>query len=157
MAQFLVNYSRSHSLIQRSVSLKVSKRVQDKWLISDALWEEISSLIPTSMNFRPQGGGRSRTSDRDAMNGIFFVLKTGCQWRALDATYICSGATAHKRFKEWTEIGVFEGFWKRGLQRYNSAKGINWSWCSLDASNCKAPLAGSKKLQKTRKIGVDKA
>lgn len=139
----------------RSASVKKTMKPKDKWLISDELWSELKLLIPSSINLRSQGGGRSRNSDRDAMNGIFFVLKTGCQWRALDVTCICSGATAHRKFEEWIRLGIFETFWRRGLQKYDSAKGIDWSWCALDASNCKAPLAGSKKLAKTQRIGAD--
>lgn len=33
------------------------------------------------------------------------VLRTGCQWRALDATAICSGSTANDRFQEWQQAG----------------------------------------------------
>jgi transposase len=40
------------------------------------------------------------------MDAIFFVLRTGCQWNALDATGICTSSSAHRRFMEWTEAGV---------------------------------------------------
>ena len=35
------------------------------------------------------------------MDAIFFVLRTGCQWNALNATGICSSSSAHRRFQEW--------------------------------------------------------
>lgn len=92
------------------------------------------------------------------MSGIFFVLKTGVQWKALDATSICSGSTAHKRFEEWVNAGVFHAFWKRGLEHYNTRVGLDWSWLSLDAALHKAPVAGSKKVGKNPtdrgKLGV---
>ena len=116
-----------------------------KWLISDELWEQFKPLIPVTQPPPSWHGGRPQISDRDAMNGIFFVLKTGCQWRALDATGICSGATAHQRFQKWASCGVFENFWKAGLMKYDKTRGIKWRWLSLDAALCKAPLAGSKK------------
>jgi transposase len=50
------------------------------------------------------------------MDGIYFVLRTGCQWKALDATGICSGSTAHKRFQEWLEAGVFLRFWQQPFE-----------------------------------------
>ena len=40
------------------------------------------------------------------------VLRTGCQWNALNATGICSSSAAHRRFQEWQEARVFEEFWK---------------------------------------------
>ena len=42
------------------------------------------------------------------MDAIFFVLRNGCQWNALNATAICSSSSAHRRFQEWTQAGVFE-------------------------------------------------
>ena len=45
------------------------------------------------------------------MDGIFFVLRSGCQWNALNETGICSSSTAHSRFQEWTKAGVFQKLW----------------------------------------------
>jgi transposase len=55
----------------------------------------------------PLGYHNPRVPDRQAMNVILFVLRTGCQWNALNATGICSSSSAHRRFLEWTEAGVF--------------------------------------------------
>ena len=130
----------------------LNRKVINKWLISDALWERMRLLIPVSkINSRcPQG--RPGTSDRDVMNGIFYVMKTGCQWRALDATGICTGTTAHRRFQEWVVNGVFKNFWIMSLREYGLARGIGWRWLALDSSSCKAPISGSKKQAKTRRI-----
>ncbi len=78
------------------------------------------------------------------MDGIFFVLRTGCQWKALDETDICSGSTAHTRFQEWVQSGVFLELWKAGLQEYDEGKGLDWEWLSMDGAMTKAPLAGEK-------------
>ena len=68
--------------------------------ISDKLWEALEPLIPEHVNTHRFGGGRPRVPDRTCANGIFYVLRTGCQWKALDATNICSGSTTHLRFQE---------------------------------------------------------
>ena len=117
-----------------------------KWLISDELWKEIKPLLPKSK--RKRARGHPLSSPRPLMNGIFFVLKTGCQWRALDVTGICSGATAHKRFQQWRKAGVFKKFWKKELKAYDKKVGIDWKWQALDTSLVKAPVAGSKKNRK---------
>lgn len=78
------------------------------------------------------------------MNGILFVLRTGCQWNALNATGICSSSTAHLRFQEWTLVGVFQKLWEKGLTEYDGLKGIDWSWQSMDSVMTKAPLGGEK-------------
>ena len=81
----------------------------------DELWAVLAPLIPQRVNTHPLGGGRPRVPDRTCANGIFYVLRTGCQWKALDATGICSGSTAHLRFQEWVAAGVFRELWRTGL------------------------------------------
>ena len=72
------------------------------------------------------------------------VLRTGCQWKALDATGICSGSTAHLRFQEWVAAGVFLELGRVGLERYDELKGLDWSWLSMDGAMTKSPLGGGK-------------
>ncbi len=112
--------------------------------VSDALWEVLSPLLPRRVNTHPLGGGRPRVADRTCANGIFYVLRTGCQWKALDSTSICSGSTAHLRFQEWVAAGVFLQLWQVGLERYDELKGLDWSWLSMDGALTKAPLGGGK-------------
>ena len=112
--------------------------------VSDALWEALAPLIPKRVNTHPLGGGRPRVPARTCANGIFYVLRTGCQWKALDATGICSGSTAHLRFQEWAAAGVFLELWRTGLERYDELKGLDWSWLSMDGALTKSPLGGGK-------------
>ena len=113
----------------------------------DELWERLEPLIPVHVNTHRFGGGRPRTPDRQCMDGIFFVLRTGCQWKALDETGICSGSTAHTRFQHWVQSGVFLELWKAGLQEYDAGQGLDWEWLSMDGAMTKAPLAGEKSGQ----------
>ncbi len=114
--------------------------------ISDAVWELIEPLIPTrEKKVHPLGCHRPRVPDRQVLNGIFFVLRTGCQWKALDATGICSGSTAHARFQEWPQAGFFERLWEMSLHDYDALKGLDWQWLALDGAMNKAPLGGGKK------------
>lgn len=102
------------------------RRVQE-FLISDALWDLIEPLIPVrEKKVHPLGCHRPRVPDRQISNGIFFVLRTGCQWKALDATGICSGSTAHARFQEWTKAGFFARLWESALCDYDELKGLDW-------------------------------
>lgn len=119
----------------------------DNWKISNKLWEQIEVLLPPPKP-HPLGCHRPRIPDRNAMNGILFVLRTGCQWSALDATGICKHSSAHRRFTEWAEAGVFEQFWKKGLFKYDDLKGIDWRWLSMDGAMTKSPLGGEKNRQK---------
>jgi putative transposase len=125
--------------------MKVEKSVQE-FLISDELWERIQPLIPVrAKKVHPLGCHRPRVPDRQVLNGIFFVLRTGCQWKALDATGICSGSTAHLRFQEWEREGFFVRLWEAALCDYDELKGLDWEWLALDGAMTKAPLGGEKK------------
>lgn len=126
--------------------MRTESATRKKWLISQDVWKEISALLPPWPRHELCFGGRPRVSDYEAMSGIFFVLKTGCQWKALDATSICSSSTAHRRFEEWVKAGVFHSFWKVALERYDRIIGIDWRWLSLDCSFHKSPVAGSEKV-----------
>jgi transposase len=115
----------------------------DGWRIPDELWAEVQPLIPPGKP-HPLGCHNPRVDDRDAMDAILFVLRTGCQWEALNATGICSKSSAHRRFQEWTEAGVFRDLWRRGLLAYEALQGIEWEWQALDGAMTKAPLGGGK-------------
>jgi putative transposase len=112
--------------------------------VSDELWAKIEPLLPKHPNTHRFGGGRPRADDRKCMDAIFFVLRTGCQWNALNATGLCPSSTAHDRFQEWQEAGVFLKLWEMGLQEYDELKGLDWSWQSMDGAMTKAPLGGEK-------------
>src|SRR6516165_10971229 len=123
------------------------QRVVDEWSIPDDLWPAIAELIPRRHNTHPFGGGKPPTPDRVCMEAILFVLRTGCQWKALKATRFCPGSTAHDRFQRWVKEGVFQAIWEAGLMAYDDWKGIDWSWLSMDGCMTKAPLGGEKDRQ----------
>lgn len=139
----------------------IVSRAHRKWLVSDAMWEKIKLLIPSDNFHSTHSKGRPQISNRALMNGIFYVLRTGCQWRALDVTRICSGATAHEHFQHWARMGVFKSFWKSGLKEYDDSRGVLWKWLALDTAFCKAPVAGSKKVGKNPtdrgKLGIKRS
>ena len=67
-----------------------------KELLPDALWARIAPLLPPEPP-KPKGG-RPRVSDRAALTGILFVLKTGIPWEYLPAEMACgSGMTCWRR------------------------------------------------------------
>jgi transposase len=113
---------------------KMRRRVRDDgWRLPDALWAKMEPLLPPRPQ-HPLGCHNPRVPDRAAMEAIFFVLRTGCQWNALRETGICSSSSAHRRFQEWVAAGVFAAFWREGLLAYDTLKGIDWTWLALDGA-----------------------
>jgi transposase len=115
--------------------------MSQSWQMPDALWERIAPLLPPGKP-HPLGCHNPRVDNRRAMEAIFFVARTGCQWNALNGTGICSSSSAHRRFQEWAAAGVFEQLWRLALEEYDGLDGLDWLWQSLDTATTKAPLGG---------------
>lgn len=115
--------------------------VSDPWIVPDALWQEIQKILPKHQ-ISPKGG-RPRADDRSAMDGIYYLMRTGCQWKAIPNVFGAS-STIYDRFREWEKAGVFKALWKNGLLLYDKKRGIDWTWQSVDGCITKAPLGGEK-------------
>jgi len=77
------------------------------------------------------------------MTAIFYVLRTGCQWKALPRS-MGAASTVHDRFQEWGAAGVFARMWEAGLLEYDELKGLDWEWQAMDGAMTKAPLGGKR-------------
>lgn len=115
----------------------------DGWRMPDWLWERVEVLLP-ERPAHPLGCHNPRVADRDAMDAILLVLRTGMQWNALNATGVCHSSSAHRRFQEWERAGVFHEIWRQGLLEYDEVVGIDWAWLAADGAMTKAPLGGAK-------------
>jgi transposase len=109
--------------------------------IPDDLWNEIKNILPAE---KPDNTiGRPIVPYRKVLDGIMFILRTGCQWKMLPKEY-GSGSTCHRRFQEWVESDIFHRIWARLLKIYYNKIGIKWLWQSLDSISIKSPLGGTK-------------
>jgi putative transposase len=129
---------------KRSRQRTPNNRTTTAFRISDELWAVLQPLLPVPVNTHRLGGGRPRVSDRRCADAIFYILRTGCQWQALDQTELCAHSTAHDRFQEWVNAGVFLKLWQAGVERFDELHEIDWDWLSMDGAMTKAPLGGEK-------------
>jgi putative transposase len=110
------------------------------WEIPDDMWNWIQFLFPPE---KPLGTpGRPVVPFRTVLNGILYVLRTGCQWKAAPKTF-ASGSTLHRRFQEWEQAGLLRAILQHMLQRYDRTHGIDWQWQVADTKLLPAPLGGS--------------
>ena len=71
--------------------------------LTDAEWALVEPLIPPAKH-----GGRKRSVDvREVLNGIFYVLSTGCQWPALPKD-LPPKSTVYDYFDLWEWNGTLE-------------------------------------------------
>jgi transposase len=127
-----------------------------KPLLTDELWKVIEPLLPPDDPPRPRGG-RPRISNRAALTGILFVLKTGLQWELLPQEMGCgSGMTCWRRLRDWQQAGVWEKLHKVLLDELQAAGEIDWSRASLDSASIRAKK-GAKQSGRTQRIKANQA
>lgn len=104
-----------------------------KPLLPDALRNRIQPLLPLPPP-RPKGG-RPRLSDRAALTGILFVLRTGIPWEYLPRELGCgSGMTCWRRLRDWTNSGLWL-YILAHLHQELAAKGrIGWHRALVDSA-----------------------
>ena len=115
--------------------------------MTDEFWRRVEALIPLRQRLADQnytrvaGGGRKPKDPRLVFEALVYVLRTGCQWKALPAERFGSASAIHARFLEWEKAGVFENLWRLDLAQYDEMEGIAWRWQIIDGAMMKAPMA----------------
>jgi transposase len=95
------------------------------WEIPDDLWIEIRPLLGIEKPLWTRG--RPVVPYRKVLDGILYVLRTGCQWKHAPREF-GSGSTLHRRFQEWVRRGVFRKAWRLLMKEYECWCGIRWRW-----------------------------
>ena len=71
--------------------------------LSDEEWALIEPLIPPGKS----GGGKRRVNMREVVNGLMYVLSTGCQWRAIPKD-LPPRSTVYDYFDLWSWEGTLD-------------------------------------------------
>jgi putative transposase len=107
------------------------------------LWRLLKKHLPKEA--KKVGPGRPRVHDRNVMNGIWFILWTGCQWKAVDSDWFhVSSSTLHRRFQAWQQMGVFDKLFNIMVRYYARERSVGWKWQSIDSKMVPAPLGGGE-------------
>ena len=101
-----------------------------------------SRIIPPA-KVRRQGGGRGRVCNRAVFTAIVFVLSSGCAWRHLPASFGVTVPTVHRRFQEWTDLGLWVRLRRAAAEGACGTDEIDWIRAVLDAADRRAAKAAS--------------
>ena len=71
--------------------------------LTDAEWALVGPLIPPAK----RGGGKRTVNMREVVNGLMYVLSTGCQWRAIPKDFPAK-STIYGDFDLWTYDGTID-------------------------------------------------
>lgn len=103
----------------------MQRLVDEQWALLAPLLEKVSTKTTSR--------GRPRLPDRDVLDGILWVLKTGAQWNELPAKYP-PYQTCHRRFQEWVRSGVFAELLRTLAQDMEARGGISLEECFIDGT-----------------------
>lgn len=111
--------------------------------LTDRLWERVRSLLPPLP--RHPEGGRPFADDRACFEGIVYVLRNGCRWRALDLLPgVPSGVTCWRRHRDWTKARVWNRVWRIVLDELTAAGKLDPTELALDATFVEAKKGGPR-------------
>ncbi len=108
----------------------------------DELRELFQRVVPEAPT-RPQGGGRRRHGDHEVLAAIVFVATSACTWQQFPSSFGPSGATAHRRFAEWSTARVWAKLHRLVLDDLGSRGELDGSRCAIDPVNMRATKRGS--------------
>jgi transposase len=97
--------------------------------ISIKQWNTIQKHLPS-----PARTGRPRYDDRTTVNGIMFVLVTGCRWSEMPERY-GSKSTTHRRLQNWQQKGIWKNILSDMIKSAHKSGKIQLQKISIDSSS----------------------
>jgi transposase len=111
--------------------------------LTDEEWALVVPLIPPPK----RGGGKRTVNIREVLNGIFYVLWTGCQWKALPKD-LPPKSTVHWYFMLWDWDGTLERLHQLLYVAVREQEGREASPTAaiIDSQSAKAAQKGGRRL-----------
>lgn len=105
------------------------------------LWRIIKRELPKEA--RREGPGRPPIPHRNVVDGLWYIMWTGCQWKAVKREWFeVSSSVLHERFQTWQTEGRWEKIMRRVARYYARERRIAWQWQCIDSKSVPAPLGG---------------
>jgi transposase len=114
--------------------------------LTDEAWERIQPLLPK------QGPGGQWNDHRTTLNGMFWILNSGAQWRDMPERY-GKWQSVYDRYRRWTREGFFDRILQRLHIQLDDDGRIDWSVFEVDGSNVRAHRSAAGASEASKKTG----
>lgn len=128
-----------------------------KPILDEHLWTLIEPMLPPPKPRRFRYPGRKPITNRQALAGIIFVLRTGIPWELLPQEMGCgSGVSCWRRLRDWQAAGVWQKIHELMLGELRRADELDLSIVAVDSGSVRAVGAGEKR-DRTPRIDASRA
>lgn len=128
-----------------------------KPILDDDLWTLIEPMLPPPKPRRFRYPGRKPITNRQALTGIIFVLRTGIPWELLPQEMGCgSGVSCWRRLRDWEAAGLWEAIHGHLLDELRRHDELDVSIVTADSGTVRAVGAGEKR-DRTPRIVASRA
>ena len=101
--------------------------------LTDRAWKRLQPLLPAAAVT-----GRPRSDEREVLNGILYVLQTGCAWEDLPHDIEAHPKTCQRRLLDYQRAGIWQRLWRDVLREAAHHRKLNLTNCYHDASVIKS-------------------
>lgn len=113
------------------------------WEVNDELWGIIQDIL---QELDPPGRtGRPRSDQRQSLNGVIYVMRSGCQWNQLPRQF-GDDSSVHRTMQRWIAKGVLQRIWAVLVENCQELGGVDWEWQSADGAMGKARFGGTRSV-----------
>jgi putative transposase len=120
---------------------QISKPIDTIWECPDDLWDHVISPVIEALD-PPAATGRKRVDLRSALNGVIYVMRTGCQWNHLPKVF-GDDSSVHRTMQRWITRGVLDEIWSVLVGYCEGLDAVAWTWQSADGFMGKARFGGA--------------
>lgn len=115
------------------------KELPTIWRCPNELWDQFERVLDELDP--PAATGRKRINQRNALDGMIYQARTGCQWRAIPREF-GDHRSIHRTKQRWIAAGVFELVWSLLVAACDELDGVDVDWQAADGAMGKARFGG---------------
>ena len=111
-----------------------------KRVLTDEHWNRLAPHLP---HHPPSPkGGRPRADDRDCLEGLLWLLRTGARWQDIPVD-LPSPSTCWRRLQEWASEGILQDIQALLLEQLDELGKVDFDELLADATFIRAKKGGS--------------